>query len=156
MLPLIRREVCQKHKWMEEVQFMDGLAAAQSAPGPIAINLSIYVGYHLRKGWGVAAAIFGTVLPSLISIIIIAALFGQYAEASLVRSAFHALKPAVVALIALPLIQMAKKSGLKLINVWVPLVTLLLVGLLDISPIYLILLTILISIWQSDKGKKRD
>ncbi|MCB5229488.1 MAG: chromate transporter [Candidatus Cloacimonetes bacterium] len=155
MLPLIRREVCEKHKWMDEMAFMDGLAAAQSSPGPIAINLSIYVGYHLRKGKGMAAAVLGTVLPSLISIIIIASLFSRYADSTLARKAFRALKPAVVALIALPLIEMAKKIGIKLNNFWVPLVALILVGILGISPAHLILLTILVTIWLSDRNSRK-
>lgn len=156
MLPLIRHEVCNKHKWMEDEAFLDGVAAAQSSPGPIAINLSIYVGYHLRKGWGVAAAVMGVVIPSLVSIIIIAALFGKYAEAALARKAFHALKPAVVALIALPLIEMGRKAGLKLNNIWVSLAAFALVGILDLSPVYLIILTILFSIWLAKPGSDRD
>mgnify|MGYP001198581093 CR=1 FL=1 len=149
MIPLIRREVCQRRGWMDDLEFMDGIAAAQSCPGPIAINLSIYVGYHLRKGKGMAVAVLGTVIPSLISIIVIAALFTRYAEAEPVRRAFRALKPAVVALIALPMIEMGRKAGLKLSNCWFPAAVLLLVGLADVSPVYIILLTIAFSVWTS-------
>ncbi len=89
MIPLIRREVCQKRQWITDEDFLDGLAAAQSCPGPIAINLSIYIGLHIKRGWGMAAAVLGTVLPSLITISLIAALFASYAEQTLVRKAFH-------------------------------------------------------------------
>ena len=94
MIPLIRREVVEKRKWITDEDFLNGLAAAQSCPGPIAINLSVYIGLHIKRGWGMAMAVLGTVLPSLISIMVIAALFTQYAEFPLVRKAFHALKPA--------------------------------------------------------------
>ncbi len=157
MIPLIRREVCQNRKWMCEEDFLNGLAAAQSCPGPIAVNLSIYVGLHIRQGWGMAAAVFGTILPSLISIIVIAALFNQYAELPLVQKAFHGLRPALVALIAVPLVQMTKSAGLSVTSFWVPLAAMVLVGFLGVSPVYLILLTIAAataqSIWLKDMLK---
>lgn len=157
MIPLIRREVVEKRKWITDEDFLNGLAAAQSCPGPIAINLSVYIGLHIKRGWGMAMAVLGTVLPSLISIMVIAALFTQYAEFPLVRKAFHALKPALVALIAVPLIQMTRQAGLNWANFWVPVLAMVLVGLLGISPIWLILATILFSVLQGlwfVKGRK--
>lgn len=157
MIPLIRREVVEKRKWITDEDFLNGLAAAQSCPGPIAINLSVYIGLHIKRGWGMAMAVLGTVLPSLISIMVIAALFTQYAEFPLVRKAFHALKPALVALIAVPLIQMTKQAGLNWANFWVPFLAMVLVGLLGISPIWLILAAILFSVLQGlwfAKGRK--
>lgn len=149
MIPLIKREVCETNKWLSEEEFLDGLAAAQSCPGPIAINLSIYVGYHLAKTKGVAIAVLGTVIPSLISIILIASLFNRYAELELVRKAFHGLRPALVAMIAIPLYEMSRKAGLNLKNLWFPLAVALLVSLLSISPAYLILITIIFAVVQS-------
>lgn len=149
MIPLIKREICEKHKWLTEEEFLDGLAAAQSCPGPIAINLSIYVGYHLAKGKGMAVAVLGTVIPSLVSIILIASLFTRYAEQPLVRKAFHGLRPALVAMIAVPLYQMSRKAGMNLKNLWFPLVIAILVGWLSISPAYLILVTIIFAVVQS-------
>lgn len=149
MIPLIKREVCTRHGWITEEEFLDGLAAAQSCPGPIAVNISIYTGYHVRGKTGMLMALLGTILPSTVSIIIIAMLFRQYADQTLVKRAFTALNPAVVALIAVPLIQMAKKSGLKLKNAWFPLTTALAVGLLNVSPVYLILITIAFAVYEA-------
>ena len=149
MIPLIKREVCARHGWITEEEFLDGLAAAQSCPGPIAVNISIYTGYHVRGKTGMLMALLGTILPSTVSIIIIAMLFRQYADQTLVKRAFTALNPAVVALIAVPLIQMAKKSGLKLKNAWFPLTTALAVGLLNVSPVYLILITIAFAVYEA-------
>ncbi len=148
MIPLIRKEVCQKRGWISDEEFLDGLAAAQSCPGPIAVNLSIYTGYHIRKGKGMLVAVLGTILPSTISIILIAMLFNRYADAVLVRKAFHALKPAVVALIAVPLYEMSRKGGITLANFWFPLGVAVLVGFFNISPIYLILVTIAYAVGQ--------
>nr|MDK2850186.1 chromate transporter [Candidatus Cloacimonadota bacterium] len=149
MIPLIKREVCSRHGWITEEEFLDGLAAAHSAPGSIAVNISIYTGYHVRGKSGMLMAVLGTILPSTLIILMIAMLFSQYADQAVVRRAFSALKPAVVALIAVPLIQLAKKSGLTLKNAWYPLAVAILVGFVGISPVYLILLTIVYAIWES-------
>jgi chromate transporter len=133
---------------------MDGLAAAQSCPGPIAVNISIYVGYHIAKGKGMAVAVLGTIIPSTVTILLIAMLFNSYADAALVRKAFHALRPAVVALIAVPLVEMAKKAGVNYKNLWFPLLTALLVGVWFVSPMYLILGTIAYSVRQSLRSKQ--
>jgi chromate transporter len=142
MIPLIRRELVQKHKWIDDEDFLDGLAAAQSCPGPIAINISIYAGYHIKKTKGMLVAVLGTLLPSLIVILIIASFFGKIADMEAVRRVFHALKPAVTALIAVPVIQMSKSGGISVYNFWLPLSAAILVGIYQINPIYLIVLTI--------------
>jgi len=154
MIPLIKREVCQKNSWLSEEEFLDGLAASQSCPGPIAINLSIYIGYHLAKGRGMVTAVLATILPSFITILIVAILFQQFAEVTLVQKAFHSLRSAVVALIAVPLIQMSKQSGLALSNFWFPLSVAVLVGFLRISPVYLILITIAFAVYQGLRKQK--
>ncbi|MCB5259040.1 MAG: chromate transporter [Candidatus Cloacimonetes bacterium] len=151
MIPLIKKEVCSRHGWITEEEFLDGLAAAQSCPGPIAVNISIYTGYHVRGRSGMLMAVLGTILPSTISIIVIAMLFRQYADQVLVKRAFSALNPAVVALIAVPLIEMAKKSGINLRNVWFPLAIAITVGMLNVSPVYLILITIAYAVYEARK-----
>ncbi|HPF08481.1 MAG: chromate transporter [Candidatus Cloacimonetes bacterium] len=151
MIPLIKKEVCETRAWISEDDFLNGLAAAQSCPGPIAVNISIYTGYHVKGYPGMLMAVLGSILPSTISIILIAMLFNQYADQILVRKAFSALRPAVVALIAVPLIQMAQKSGLNQKNAWFPFVIAILVGTLNISPVYLILLTIVFAVWESHR-----
>jgi chromate transporter len=154
MIPLIKRDVVERQNWLTEEEFLDGLAAAQSCPGPIAVNLSVYIGLHLRRGMGMCVAVLGTVLPSLITIILIAALFSRYAEQAIVRRAFHALKPALVALIVVPLLQMGRSTGINFTNFWVPVLAMLLVGIFGISPVWLILATIVISVLISLFRKK--
>lgn len=157
MLPLIRREVVQKNKWISDEDFLDGLAAAQSCPGPIAVNISIYAGYHIQKRRGLLIAVLGTILPSLIIILIVAMFFHKISDLDAVRRIFHALKPAVTALIAVPVIQMSKSGGISIYNFWIPLSAAILVGIMQINPIYLILLTIagaLIESWLKPDLRK--
>ncbi|MDD2331734.1 MAG: chromate transporter [Candidatus Cloacimonetes bacterium] len=142
MIPLIEREAVDKHHWLTREEFADGLAAAQTCPGPIAINLSVYIGYHIRQKTGLFVASTATLLPSLITILIIASFFGKIENLDAVRRVFHALKPAVTALIAVPVINMSIKGGLKYYHLWLSVAAAVLVGILHFSPIYLILLTL--------------
>ena len=73
MLPLIEQELIAKRGWIEHKEFLDLLTLAQSVPGPIAINTSVFVGYKMRGLKGAVAALLGSVLPSFVIILAIAA-----------------------------------------------------------------------------------
>lgn len=149
MIPLIRRELVQKQKWIGDEEFLDALAAAQSAPGPIAVNLSVYIGYKLRKIPGLLICTLGTVLPSFLVILGIAAGFGIVSDLEYTRRIFHGLKPAVVALIVVPIVQMSRTAGLNLYSFWFPACVAVLVALMGVSPVYLIVLSIIYAVIKS-------
>ena len=100
MLPLIERELITKRKWIEQKEFLDLLTLAQSVPGPIAVNTSVFVGYKVRGLRGAAAALLGTVTPSFVIILVIAIFFAGIRQNPVVDAAFKGMRPAVVALIA--------------------------------------------------------
>ena len=77
MLPLIERELIAKRKWIEQKEFLDLLTLAQSVPGPIAVNTSVFVGYKVRGFGGAVAALLGAVLPSFVIILAIALFFAD-------------------------------------------------------------------------------
>lgn len=145
MLPLIQREVVEKQKWMDEETFLDGIAAAQTCPGPIAVNLSVYVGFHIAGWTGMVLAVLGSILPSFLIILLVAMSFSNWSQIKIVQNAFNGLRPAVVALIAVPVIQIAKKSRIKWTGYWLPLAAIILIVFFNVSPIYLIIFTILFS-----------
>ncbi len=146
MIPLIRKEVVDKKKWLGDDEFMDMLAIAQSVPGPISLNTAIFVG---NKRLGFKGSLFtgaGIILPSFIVILLIAILFTQFKDNLVVERIFKGIRPAVVALIAAPLLGLGKSAGVKLNNLWIPIVVALSIWLLNISPIYIILISILLGI----------
>ncbi len=156
MIPLIRNEVVKRHKWLSETEFMDGLAAAQSCPGPIAINISAYVGFRLKRYSGLLVATLGALLPSLVIILVIASSLTQFSDNAAVRRVFNALKPAVVALIAFPVFQMSRSGGVNLKTLWIPVLAAGLVIFINVSPVYLIIATILWALSESvPPGDKR-
>ena len=84
MIPMIESEVVDKHKWLSKEEFLDLIAVAQSCPGVFAINMSIFIGYKLRKIKGAIAASIGTALPSFVIILLIAMFFHQFQDNAVV------------------------------------------------------------------------
>lgn len=72
MVPLIENEIVTKRKWIAQEDFIDLLAISQSAPGILAVNISIFIGYKLRGIRGSIITALGTILPSFIIILAIA------------------------------------------------------------------------------------
>lgn len=140
MVPLIENEIVGKRKWVEKEDFIDLLAIAQSAPGIFAVNIAIFIGYKLRKKRGALAMTLGTVLPSFLIILAIALFFQQFKQYQVVENIFKGIRPAVVALIAAPTFSMAKSAKINRYNVWIPVVSALLIWLLGVSPIYIIIM----------------
>ena len=80
MVPLIENEIVTKRNWISKDDFIDLLAIAQSAPGILAVNISIFIGYKLRGIWGSLVTALGTVLPSFVIILAIAMFFHNFKD----------------------------------------------------------------------------
>ncbi|HHT34102.1 MAG: chromate transporter [Proteiniphilum sp.] len=146
MIPLIRNEVVKKKEWLNDSEFIDMLAIAQSIPGPIALNTALFVGNRRMGFKGSLFSAAGIILPSFIIILLIAILFAQFRDNPLVERIFKGIRPAVVALIAAPLLGLSRSAGVNRKNLWIPLVVALTVWLLKISPIFIILAAILLGL----------
>lgn len=81
-------------------EFYNMVAVSESTPGPIGINMATYVGFKLFGAAGSIITTAGTVLPSLIVIVIIAKYFAAFHTRPLVRAAFFGLRPAAAGMIA--------------------------------------------------------
>lgn len=108
MLALVQREVVDRYGWLDEKEFLNMMALAQAAPGLIAVNSAIFLGYRLAGWRGVAACVAGAVLPSFVVILLIAMFFSQYKTLPAVEAVFSYIRPAVVALIAATVVRLAK------------------------------------------------
>ena len=139
MIPLIESEVVEKHQWVTKEEFVDLIAIAQSCPGVFAINISTFIGYKLRRTVGAISCALGTALPSFVIILLIAIFFHQFEDNPVVAAMFRGIRPAVVALIAVPTFNMARQAKLNRYTFWIPIVSALLIWLLGVSPIYIIL-----------------
>lgn len=108
MIPLIEREVIDRRQWIGREEFLDLLTIAQSAPGPISLNTSVFVGYKLHGYAGAVSSILGVVLPSFSIILLVALFFAGIRDNAVIDAAFKGMRPAVVALIVGPVISLTK------------------------------------------------
>lgn len=144
MLLIIQKEITSRG-WISEEEFPDLVALSQAAPGLLAVNISIFTGYRLKGTPGAIVATLGSCMPPFLIILAIALFFSDYANAPLVQSAFAGMRPAVVALIAVPMVKMARTSLKKW---WQWLMAALVIGLvafLKVSPVYILICVITVS-----------
>ncbi len=140
MIPLIQKIVVKEKKWVTDDELIDLMAIAQSCPGIFAVNISIFIGYKLRKTPGALMCTLGACLPSFLTILAIALFFQHFRENIYIEKIFRGVRPAVVALIAFPVFNMARIAKINRHTIWIPVVAALAIWLLGVSPIYVILL----------------
>ena len=171
MLPLIQREVVERQGWIDEEEFLNMIALAQAAPGLIAVNSAIFIGWRIGGWRGVCGAVLGAVLPSFVIILAIAMIFQDWKELPAVEAAFKGIRPAVVALIAAPLFKMAKTAlkttsqkpfatnhsplALSFSPLAISLAAALLIWLAHVNPVWVILATILLTLVAVDIKERR-
>lgn len=153
MVPLIQAEVIERREWLRSEEFLDLLTLAQSAPGPIAVNTSVFIGYKVRGLRGACAASLGAVLPSFLIILAVALFFAGVRHNPVVDAAFKGMRPAVVALIVVPVVDLARNLHPSLTGVTV--VTALAVWGLGLSPVWFIVAGATAGILWSLTLKKR-
>ena len=119
------------------------IALAQAAPGLIAVNSAIFIGWRIGGWRGVIATVLGAVLPSFFIILAIAMLFQDYKDYPAIEAIFKGIRPAVVALIAAPLCKMAKSAKITWTTALIPIAGALLIWLAGLSPIWIIFVTVL-------------
>ena len=155
MLPLIQREVVDRQGWIDEEEFLNMIALAQAAPGLIAVNSAIFIGWRVGGWRGVCGAVLGAVLPSFLIILGIAVVFSDWKELPAVEAAFKGIRPAVVALIAAPLFKLSKSARIGGWTLLIPIAAALLIWLGHVNPVWVILATIILTLLIVDITERR-
>ena len=154
MIPLIQNEMVNRG-WLDEKEFPNLIALSQAAPGILAVNISIFVGYKLRGTKGSIVATLGSILPSFLIILAIAIAFTGFKDNPVVIRIFKGIRPVVVALIAAPMVRMSMTNN----SVWwqwaIMLAALAMTAFLSISPIYIMLCIIVMATAVTVFRKKR-
>lgn len=109
MIPLIEKEICEKHKWISNEDILDIIAISESTPGPFAINSATFIGYKICGVLGSFCATFGVVLPSFIIISVISLVLREFSDIKAVQYAFNGIRAGVLALLIKALVSMYKK-----------------------------------------------
>ena len=151
MIPLIQREVVERHKWLSEEEMLDVIALSQTMPGILAANIAAVVGQKLRGVKGALLAVLGNILMPIIFILLIAIFFRQFKDNPTVEHIFLGIRPAVVALIAAPVFTLWKGvrrsagecKGAQILPFYIiPIISCLLIRLLGVNPIIVILVAL--------------
>ena len=139
MIPLMEKELVDRHQWLDRDEFMEIITLAQTLPGIFAANMAAHIGWRLRGVPGAVIAVIGNILVPILIILALAMGLHYLQGNAVVEAVFKGIRPVVVALITAPVFRMAKTARISLYNFWIPVLAALLIWLLGISPIWVIL-----------------
>ncbi len=154
MVPAMQDAVSRKG-WLRDEELTDIVAISQSAPGLLAVNMSIFTGYRLRGAKGSVAAAAGSVIAPFLIILIIAMMFTNFQENHYVQAFFNGVRPASVGIIAAYGIKLSRYNKTRWWAWAITVCTLVLIIFLRVSPIYILLTLIIFSLaiawWRQEK-----
>lgn len=139
LLPIIKREVVEKHGYATEEEVADYFAVGQCTPGVIAANVATFIGHKEKGVLGAIAATLGFVAPSIIIIGIIAAFLQNFAESQIVKHAFAGIRICVCVLIINAVINFGKKAIIDRFTAVLCAVVFILAAFTDLSPAILVI-----------------
>lgn len=156
MIAAIKSELVER-KWLNDEDFIDIITLAQSAPGLFAVNISILTGHKLRGTKGSVVATLASCLPPFLIILLVAMFFTEFKDNEYVIKAFKGIRPVVVALIGVPMIDMIKATRMRWWSWIIVIASMTLVCFLKVSPIYILICVIVVAAfisWYNDKHQK--
>ena len=155
MIAAIKKELVERN-WLTDEDFIDIITLAQTAPGLFAVNISILTGHKLRGTKGSVVATIGSALPPFIIILLVAMFFTTYKDNEYVIKAFKGIRPAVVALIGVPMLDMLKATKMRWWSWTIVLLSMFLVCFLSVSPIYILICVIAVAAFVSWYNNKKE
>ena len=135
MIPILEREIVDRHGWASEEELMDYYAVGQCTPGVIAVNTATFIGCKVAGTIGGIMATLGVVFPSVVIITAIAGILTSFAEVPAVKSAFAGIRVCVCVLIFNAVLKLWKKAVVDKATLVLFLGVFLLSAFFDISPI---------------------
>ena len=154
MIAAIKKELVER-QWLTDEDFIDIITLAQTAPGLFAVNIAILTGHKLRGTKGSIVATIGSALPPFIIILLVAMFFTSYKDNEYVIKAFKGIRPAVVALIGVPMLDMLRSTRMRWWSWLIVVSSMTLVCLLSVSPIYILICVIAIAAFVSWYNNKK-
>src|SRR5690625_4235160 len=155
-IPLMHREVVNIYKWMSDDEFSDVLALANTLPGPINTKLSGYIGWKLNGFSGLIICIIATVLPTAILMITLLTALNSFKDSSIVQGMSKGVIPVAGVMIGVLAINFWKKSQTLLgwikTTIYIA-ISVLIIGLLNIHPAFLIITLIIYALLFSKNTK---
>ncbi|MGG1575816.1 chromate transporter [Fictibacillus sp. NRS-1165] len=118
IIPLIQYEAVKKYKWMNEDEFGETLALANTLPGPIATKMAAYIGYKVKGSAGAAVAILVHILPSSIAMMVLLGFLYSFRHSPVVKGMVTGVSPVIGVMLAVLAFQFLAKSKKTMGNKW--------------------------------------
>jgi chromate transporter len=115
----MQRDLVERKGWLERQDFLDGLALGQTMPGPLAAQLAVWAGYLRGGAWGGLATLVAFTLPSYVVVLIGVTFYERYQGNDAIQGAFYGVAPAVIAIIAVAAVKLARLTNGRDIWLWV-------------------------------------
>src|SRR5204862_2148634 len=106
----MHRDLVERRGWISEADYREGLALAQLAPGPLAAQLSIYLGYVHYRILGATLAGLAFVLPSFAMVVALGAVYTRYGGIGWMQAVFYGVGAAVIGIIAMSAYKLTMKN----------------------------------------------
>ena len=139
MLPMLEREIVEKHGWSTKDELLNYFAIGQCTPGIIAVNTATFVGYKTKGIAGGIVATLGVISPSIVIIVLIAMLLENFMDILWVQHAFAGIRVAVCALITSSVIKLAKSNLKKWWHIALAVLGFVVVAVCGFSPVYVVI-----------------
>lgn len=155
MVAIIDRELCDRKHWIDKEELLNYIAIAQITPGVIAVNTSTFVGRKRGGRIGGIIATLGVVTPSIIIIMIIAALLTNFADNEYVKHAFAGIRVCVCVLIVNATIGFIKKTVVDVLTIIIFFCVFVTAAFTRIETVFIVLVVIAASVvWTLIVSKK--
>jgi chromate transporter len=115
----MQRDLVERRGWITKKDYVDGLALAQLAPGPLAAQLAIYLGWVKGRVWGGTAVAAAFILPSFLMVLILSALYVRYGGLPWMQNVFYGVGAAVITIIARSALKLVKLTLAKDRLLWI-------------------------------------
>lgn len=152
MIPMLERELVERHGWATNEELMDYYAVGQCTPGVIAVNTATFVGHKLAGDIGGIIASLGVVFPSFVIISVIAKILSGFADNSFVKSAFSGIRVCVCVLIFNSVLKLYKKAVIDKVTFALFFCVIVLSFFLGISPVIFVLAAAILGIVVTELG----
>lgn len=141
MIPLIEEEVVNNKGWLSKEEFVDILIVAQSLPGALAVNTSIFLGYKISGILGAITTLIAVILPSFFIILIIAIFFMQFRDNYYINAAFQGITAAVPILVLVGAISLSRGLSKNLRTILTIIIALIALMFFNIHPVLVVVIS---------------
>lgn len=148
IVSLMKKKFVDEYKWIDSEEMMDLISIAQTAPGPIAVNGSIVIGYKLAGFVGSFVAVLATILPPFVILSVVSAFYSVLEKNAVFNSLLTGMQAAVGAIIAVTVYEMAKDVA-KRKNLWyiaVMIISFIAVAFFHVNVVWVVIVCALIGV----------